>query len=189
MKHRKIWQLLLTILLMGVMFAGCASAGTKTVNNIGSASVPQKAEDTSGAVKKEAAEKKDNGEKGTSMSDTNLKIKVVANGKEIVFALNDTSVSRSFYAQLPLTVAVENYSNNEKIFQPPQKLDCSRGLPCGVDCLFLALEQRVPVLRRCATLLRLICDGQSGKRNGTDSEHKGKSENRSSRAVTAYLLT
>ena len=56
MKHRKVWQLLLTILLMGVMFAGCASAGTKTVNNIGSASVPQKAEDTSGAVKKEAAE-------------------------------------------------------------------------------------------------------------------------------------
>ena len=176
MKHRKVWQLLLTILLMGVMFAGCASAGTKTVNNIGSASVPQKAEDTSGAVKKEAAEKKDNGEKGTAMPDTNLKIKVVANGKEIVFALNDTSVSRSFYAQLPLTVAVENYSNNEKIFQPP-------------DCLFLALEQRVPVLRRYVTLPRLICDGQSGKRNGTDSEHKGKSENRSSRAVTAYLLT
>ena len=117
MKHRKVWQLLLTILLMGVMFAGCASAGTKTVNNIGSASVPQKAEDTSGAVKKEAAEKKDNGEKGTAMPDTNLKIKV---------ALNDTSVSRSFYAQLPLTVAVENYSNNEKIFQPPKKLDCSK---------------------------------------------------------------
>ena len=83
MKHRKVWQLLLAILLLGVVFAGCASAGTKTVNNIGSASVPQKAEDTSGAVKKEAAEKKDNGEKGTSMSDTNLKIKVVANGKEI----------------------------------------------------------------------------------------------------------
>ena len=60
------------------------------------------------------------------MPDTNLKIKVVANGKEIVFALNDTSVSRSFYAQLPLTVAVENYSNNEKIFQPPRKLDCSK---------------------------------------------------------------
>ena len=52
MKHRKVWQLLLTILLMGVMFAGCASAGTKTVNNIGSASVPQKAEDTSGARKR-----------------------------------------------------------------------------------------------------------------------------------------
>ena len=124
MKHRKVWQLLLTILLMGVMFAGCASAGTKTANNNGSASAPQKTEEASGAVKKEAAEKKDNGEKGTAMPDTNLKIKVVA--KEIVFALNDTSVSRSFYAQLPLTVAVENYSNNEKIFQPPKKLDCSK---------------------------------------------------------------
>ena len=124
MKHRKVWQMLLTILLMGVMFAGCASAGTKTANNNGSASAPQKTEEASGAVKK-ATEKKENGEKGTAMSDTNLKIKVVANGKEIVFALNDTSVSRSFYAQLPLTVDVENYSNNEKIFQPPKKLDCS----------------------------------------------------------------
>ena len=62
MKHRKIWQMLLTILLMGVMFAGCASAGTKASGKNGNTSVPQKAEDTSGAVKKEAAEKKENGE-------------------------------------------------------------------------------------------------------------------------------
>ena len=116
--------MLLTILLMGVMFAGCASAGTKASGKNGNTSVPQKTEETSGAVKKNAAETKENGEKGTVMSDANLKIKVVANGKEIVFALNDTSVSRSFYTQLPLTVAVENYSNNEKIFQPPKKLDC-----------------------------------------------------------------
>ena len=126
MKHRKIWQMLLTILLMGVMFAGCASAGTKAANQNGNASAPQKSEEASGAVKKEVAETKENGEKGTAMSATNMKIKVVANGKEIVFALNDTSVSRSFYAQLPLTVDVENYSNNEKIFQPSKKLDCSK---------------------------------------------------------------
>ena len=126
MKHRKVWQLLLTIMLMGVMFAGCASADTKTANNNGSASAPQKTEEASGAVKKEAAETKENREKGTAMPATNMKIKVVANGKEIVFALNDTSVSRSFYAQLPLSVDVENYSNNEKIFQPPKKLDCSK---------------------------------------------------------------
>ena len=126
MKQRKIWQMLITILLMGVMFAGCASAGTKSANHNGSASAPQKTEETSSAVKKEAAETKENGEKGTAMPATNMKIKVVANGKEIVFALNDTSVSRSFYAQLPLTVDVDNYSNNEKIFQPPKKLDCSK---------------------------------------------------------------
>jgi hypothetical protein len=121
MKQRKIWQMLITILLMGVMFAG-----TKSANHNESASASKKTEDTSGAVKKEAAETTENGVKGTAMTDTNLRIKVVANGKEIVFALNDASVSRSFYAQLPLTVAVENYGNNEKIFQPPKKLDCSK---------------------------------------------------------------
>lgn len=140
MKHRKIWQLLLTILLMGVMFAGCASAGTKTANHNGNASAPQKTGETSGAVKKNVTETKENREKGTAMPATNMKIKVVANGKEIVFALNDTSVSRSFYAQLPLTVDVENYSNNEKIFQPPKKLDCSKAqegaCPAGTIAYF-----------------------------------------------------
>jgi hypothetical protein len=126
MKHRKIWQMFLAILLLGVVFAGCASAGTKTANQNGSTSAPPKTEEASGAVKKEAGETKKNEEKGTDMPDTNLIIKVVANGKEIVFELNDTSVSRSFYAQLPLSVDVENYSNNEKIFQPPKKLDCSK---------------------------------------------------------------
>ena len=126
MKHRKIWQMFLSILLLGVLFSGCAFAGTKAANNNGNTPVTQKAEETSGAVKKNAAEKKESGEKGTAVSDTNMKIKVVANGKEIIFVLNDTSVSRTFYAQLPLTVEVENYSNNEKIFQSPKKLDCSK---------------------------------------------------------------
>ena len=83
MKHRKVWQMLLTILLMGIMFAGCASAGTKAANQNGSASAPQKSEEASGAVKKEAAEKKENGEKGTAMSDTSLKIKVPYPGRSM----------------------------------------------------------------------------------------------------------
>ena len=140
MKQRKVWQVLLTILLLGVMFAGCASAGTKSANNNENTSVTQKTEETSGAVKKNAAETKENGKKGTAMSDANMKIKVTANGKEIVFALNDTSVSRSFYTQLPLTVDVENYSNNEKVFQPPKKLDCSKAqegaCPAGTIAYF-----------------------------------------------------
>ena len=82
MKHRKVWQLLHTILLMGVMFAGCASAGTKTANHNGNASAPQKTGETSGAVKKNVTETKENREKGTAMPATNMKIKVVANGKE-----------------------------------------------------------------------------------------------------------
>ena len=53
-------------------------------------------------------------------------IRVVAGDKEILFALNDSSASRSLYRQLPLAIAIENYSNNEKVFQAPKKLNCEK---------------------------------------------------------------
>lgn len=52
-----------------------------------------------------------------------MKIHVKTNGKTTVFELNDSPAAREFYVQLPLSVAVENYSNNEKIFYPPKKLN------------------------------------------------------------------
>ena len=50
-------------------------------------------------------------------------IRVATDDYEVIFALNDTSAAASLYGQLPLTIDVENYSNNEKIFYP-EKLDC-----------------------------------------------------------------
>lgn len=47
------------------------------------------------------------------------------NKKTTVFQLNDSTAAKELYAQLPLTIAVENYSNNEKIFYPPRKLGTS----------------------------------------------------------------
>ena len=41
----------------------------------------------------------------------------------IVYALNDGSVADSLYGMLPLTIEVEDYSNNEKIFYPEEELD------------------------------------------------------------------
>lgn len=55
-----------------------------------------------------------------------MRIKVTDGTHEIVFQLNGTSAAESLVALLPLTVAVDNYSTNEKIFDLPQKLDCSR---------------------------------------------------------------
>lgn len=49
-------------------------------------------------------------------------------GNEIIFLLNDTPAANSFYNQLPLTVKVENYGSNEKIFYPPEKLDTTNGI-------------------------------------------------------------
>ncbi|RCW62424.1 cyclophilin-like fold protein [Halanaerobium sp. ST460_2HS_T2] len=54
-----------------------------------------------------------------------MSIRVESEGKTIVFKLNDSSAAESFYEQLPMTVEVENYSNNEKIFYPANKLNVS----------------------------------------------------------------
>ena len=51
-----------------------------------------------------------------------MRIKIQANGNTIVFELNNSQAAKELYEQLPLTIAVENYSDNEKIFYPPKKL-------------------------------------------------------------------
>lgn len=62
-------------------------------------------------------------EETNEMSD-NL-IKVTANGKVIVFKLNSSDAAKELLEQLPLSIDVEDYSNNEKIFYPPKKLKTS----------------------------------------------------------------
>src|SRR5512139_348994 len=52
-----------------------------------------------------------------------MTIRVKANGNTTVFELNSSPAARDLYAQLPLSITVEDYSNNEKIFYPPKKLN------------------------------------------------------------------
>ena len=47
---------------------------------------------------------------------------VSGNGDTVVFELTTGNAAKDLYRQLPLSVSVENYSNNEKIFHPPEKL-------------------------------------------------------------------
>lgn len=56
---------------------------------------------------------------------TTRQISVQFGENTIVYELNDGTAADSFYAQLPLTVAVEDYSTNEKIFYPDERLDTS----------------------------------------------------------------
>ena len=51
-----------------------------------------------------------------------MRIKIQANGNTILFELNNSLAAKELYEQLPLTITVENYSDNEKIFYPPKKL-------------------------------------------------------------------
>lgn len=54
-----------------------------------------------------------------------MKIYVKANNNTVVFKLNNSTASKELYSQLPLKIKVENYSTNEKIFYPPNKLSTS----------------------------------------------------------------
>lgn len=44
-------------------------------------------------------------------------------GTVIEYSLNDSQAAADLYSQLPLTIEVEDYSTNEKIFYPPEELD------------------------------------------------------------------
>ena len=54
-----------------------------------------------------------------------MRVYVTSNGNTIVYGLNGSQAAKDLYAQLPLTIEVEDYSTNEKIFYPPGKLDAS----------------------------------------------------------------
>lgn len=45
--------------------------------------------------------------------------------ESIIFQLNDSTAAKSLYDQLPITLVIENYSDDEKIFYPDKKLDVS----------------------------------------------------------------
>ncbi len=50
-------------------------------------------------------------------------IAVTCGDVQVVYALNDSPAAQSLLSQLPLTVEVEDFSTNEKVFYPPQELD------------------------------------------------------------------
>ena len=56
---------------------------------------------------------------------TERQISVRSGDAEVIYRLNDGNAAASLYEMLPLTVEVEDYSTNEKIFYPPEELACA----------------------------------------------------------------
>ena len=54
---------------------------------------------------------------------TERQIAVRFDGGTVVYQLNDSTAAEDLLSQLPLTVEVEDFSTNEKVFYPPQELD------------------------------------------------------------------
>ena len=61
-----------------------------------------------------------------------LKIVLKGSNGEATAILDDTAAARSFAAQLPLTLNLEDYGGREKVAKLPKPLDI-RGAPSGSD--------------------------------------------------------
>ncbi|MDO4567147.1 MAG: cyclophilin-like fold protein [Oscillospiraceae bacterium] len=51
-----------------------------------------------------------------------MKVSIKSAEYEIIYELNDSQAAKELYAQLPLELEVEPFSNNEMTFYPPKKL-------------------------------------------------------------------
>ena len=52
-------------------------------------------------------------------------MRIMVDEHEIVFELNDSAAAESLYGQLPFQVEISDYSDDEKIFYPPEGLETS----------------------------------------------------------------
>ena len=125
------------ILSLALLFAGCS----ETSENMLSSSTPPvpSNEASSSSVIKAPAISSPAASKSTSLAadsepkspdplqkelETPLKNVLTAEDRqEILFQLNGSPAAQGLYDQLPLSVQIENYGSNEKIFYPPDKLD------------------------------------------------------------------
>ncbi len=62
-----------------------------------------------------------------SKEERKMQISVTDGTHTVIFELNGSPAAKSLYDQLPLTIDVENYSDDEKIFYP-EKLDTSEAV-------------------------------------------------------------
>lgn len=59
-----------------------------------------------------------------------MKVKIKIDHQELTVTLNGGQAARDFYAQLPLTVTLEDYAGAEKIYYLPKRLSI-KGEPPG----------------------------------------------------------
>jgi hypothetical protein len=71
----------------------------------------------------------DKSQEENEMEETKMRISIEANGKATLFELNNSNAAKDIDVQLPMSIGVENYSNNEKIFYSPKKLDTANTPP------------------------------------------------------------
>lgn len=95
-----------------------AASGLETSSETGTSSFerPEAAEASAEQAPAASEEQED-------LQNAGRRISVQFGENAVIYELNDGTAATSLYEQLPLTIDVENYSTNEKIFYPPEELD------------------------------------------------------------------
>lgn len=114
---------LLSTLLLAVMLTACTGKTQENAPRTVSAAAGAEPEEAQTKTETETEPDSTEPEAEVLNDDEDLRISIQGNGHTIVFQLNDSAASRSLYNQLTLSLEVEDYSSNEKIFYPPEKLD------------------------------------------------------------------
>ena len=77
--------------------------------------------------RQQADEKSSTNTMETKKEESDMQIQIQGeNDETVIFQLNDSTAASSLYDQLPMTIDVEDYSDDEKIFYPDKKLDTSK---------------------------------------------------------------
>lgn len=123
----KQFVFLITVLLMVFSLAGCVSteappASVDTDNTVSTSHAEETNEPQSNTNQSESPDliQEDTSveESGNDKEETTMKISVKSAEYEIIYELNDSQAAKDLYAQLPLTVETEPFSNNEITFYP-----------------------------------------------------------------------
>ena len=127
----------LNVILLGLMIFALSACGTGNSESLvpsTSESSPSEAEQSSPVEQPESAgssESSSDAEIPSATADvegsesTFRRISVQFGESTVVYELNNGTAADSLYEQLPLTIEVEDYSTNEKIFYPDEALDTS----------------------------------------------------------------
>ena len=120
--------------LMTFVFSACGTGNSESLVILTSESSPSETEQLSPVEQPESAGSSESSsdEEITSATkdaeepeSTSRQISVQFGENTVVCKLNDETAADSLYEQLPLTIEVEDYSTNEKIFYPDEALDTS----------------------------------------------------------------
>ena len=123
----------LSVILLGLMVFALSACGTGNLESLvmsTSESSPSEAK-SSPVEQPESSEPSIDTEIPSATEDmeeaesTSRQILVQFGENTVVYELNDGTAADSLYEQLPLTIEVEDYSTNEKIFYPNEALDTS----------------------------------------------------------------